>query len=77
MKKPKPIFIVGLPQSADVEQITRVSEELNKYLGEDYYTLTFRNCEDRIAYDMYWCDELDEKTFEELKEIVHSEMKTK
>lgn len=68
----KPIFIVKVSDCFfGYEEVEEIGKSLRKDLGKDYYVLIINvNQKEEVKFEMYNAIDLEEKTFEELKLIV-------
>ena len=65
----KPIFLVGLPKGALVEEIEETQKNLESKL-DGYYALVYLTNESEIKFKCFFEKDFDNIKFEELKQIV-------
>lgn len=73
-KMTKPIFLVGLPQMASIEQIEEVQKNLERKI-EQYYPLVYQTNGNEIDFKCFFEKDFDEVKYEELKQIVRDAVK--
>ena len=65
----KPIFLVGLPKGASIEQIEQSQKSLESKL-DGYYALVYSTNETEIQFKCFFEKDFDNIKFDELKQIV-------
>ncbi len=70
----KPIFLVGLPQMASLEQIEEVQKNLEQKLKQ-YYPLVYMTNSSKMDFKCFFEKDFDEVKFDELKQIVRDAVK--
>ena len=65
----KPIFLVGMPKVASMEQIEQVKKSLESNL-DGFYVLVYSTHEKEMQFKCFFEKDFDNIKFEELKQIV-------
>lgn len=71
---PKPIFIIGLPEAAGMDQNAIQNEIVRKL--EDYYIIVYPIGDDEPKFQVFYEKDFNEVKYEELKQIVLDAVKT-
>lgn len=75
--QPKPIFFVGLPNTTNLADLSRICNDLEKSMT-DYHVMVFKqhhSCE--IEFNVFYEKDFNHVRYEELKAIVEEQVKSK
>jgi hypothetical protein len=65
----KPIILLGLPKSTDIEMFSEIQKSLEQKI-EQYYVISYINNEENVDFQVFFEKDFDESGFEGIKEYV-------